>query len=130
MKNRIQFIAGVLLMASLAGNGLSHAAGTQNPKENAAQDRRVQHLESLSKSKQDIGAISTGIDALLKTVKEAAATNDKAKMKAALNASEKHLTEMKAHTESCMKNMESMESMESRMSKEGHMEGHAAEKSP
>lgn len=111
-------------MASLAGTGLSHGAGTQNAKENPAQDRRIQYLEYLSKSKKDIGAISTGIDALLKTVKEAAATNDKAKMKAALNASEKHLLEMKANTESCMKNMESMES---HMSKDGHMDGRAAE---
>lgn len=112
-------------MASVAGTSLSHAAGTQNQKENPAQDRRLNYLEYLSKSKKDIVAISTGIDALLKTVKEAAATNDKGKMKAALNASEKHLIEMKSHSESCMKNMESME-MD--MSKDGHMEGRAAEK--
>lgn len=125
MKNRFQFVAAVLLMSSIAGTGLAHAAGSQNQKENPAQDRRLNQLEYLSKSKKDIVALSTGIDGLLNTVKEAAASNDKAKMKAALVASEKHLIEMKAHSESCMKNMESMEMG---MSKDEHMEGRAAEK--
>ena len=126
MKNRTQFIAGVLMMATLAGTGITFAAGTQNPKENPAQDRRIQYLESLSKSKKDIAAISTGVDALLKAIKEAKASDDKAKMKAALDASQKHLTEMKVHTESCMKHMESMET---EMSKDAQG-GATAEKSP
>lgn len=125
MKNRIQFIAGVLMMATVAGTGITFAAGTQNPKENTAQDRRLQYLESLSKAKKDVSAISTGVDELLKAVKEAKASDDKAKMKAALDASEKHLTGMKVHTESCMKHMESMES---EMSKDAHGAGATTER--
>lgn len=109
MKNRTQYIAGVLMMATMAGTGITFAAGTQNQKENHAQDRRLHYLESLDKSKKDIIAISTGVDALLKAVKEAKASDDKTKMKAALDASEKHLTGMKTHSESCMKHMEAME---------------------
>lgn len=124
MKNQIQFLAGALLMTSVVGTGLSYAAGTQNQKENAAQDRRVQHSENLAKSKKDMGFISTGIDGLLLTVREAAATNNKGKMKAALVASEKHLIEMKTHSDNCMKNMESMD-MD--MSMDGRMEGRTSE---
>lgn len=108
MKNRISLIAGILMMATVAGTGLSHADGTKNTKENSAQDRRIQYMENMNKSKKDIMAISSSIDSLLKTVKEAKATNDKSKMKAALEASEKHLLGMKAYTESCMHNMDAM----------------------
>lgn len=127
MKNRIPLIAGITMMATVATTSLTFAGGTMSTKENVGQDRRLNYLDYLAKSKKDVGAISTGVDALLKTVREALATNDKAKMKAALSASEKHLIEMKANTESCMKNMESMES---EMHKDGHMEGKAAETAP
>lgn len=106
MKTRNLF-SGILMMAMVAG-----AAGTQNPKENPAQDRRLNDLEYLSKSKREVTAISTGVDALLKTVNEAKASNDPAKMKAALEASSKHLGEMKEHAANCMKHMEHMEAME------------------
>ena len=41
MKNRISFIAGILLMTTVAGTGLSHADGTKNMKGNSEQDRRI-----------------------------------------------------------------------------------------
>lgn len=106
MKTR-NFLSGILMTALVAG-----AAGTQNPKENPAQDKRANYLEYLAKSKKEVTAISTGVDDLLKTVNEAKASNDHAKMKAALEASAKHLVEMKEHAANCMKHMEHMEAME------------------
>ncbi|MEO6096478.1 MAG: hypothetical protein ABIW76_12550 [Fibrobacteria bacterium] len=127
MKNRTQFIAGALMMATMAGTGITFAAGNRNPKENSAQDRRIQNLEYLSKAKKDVSAISTGVDGLLKAVKEAKASDDKTKMKGVLDASEKHLMGMKTHTESCMKHMESLEA---EMSKDAQVGGATAEKAP
>ena len=106
MKTR-NILSGILMMAMVAG-----AAGTQNTKENPGQDRRLNYLEYITMSKKELAAISTGVDALLKAVNEAKASNDKAKMKAALEASAKHLVEMKEHAANCMKHMESMEAME------------------
>lgn len=120
MKNRTHVFAGFVLVATLAATGLANAGEAKGSKENAAQDRRINYLEYIGNSKKDIASISTGVDALLKTVKEAKASDDKAKMKAALNASEKHLTDMKTHTMSCMSHMEAMEK---EMSKDSHMAG-------
>lgn len=104
MLKKTSFVAGLLLLASVAG-----AEGTKNVKENPAQDRRVQYLESLSKAKTEVLAIGTGVDELLKAVNEAKASGDKAKMKAALEASAKHLTEMKTHVMDCEKHMQELE---------------------
>lgn len=112
MKTPIHFLSGLLLLASVAG-----AAGTQNPKEVVGQDRRLNYLEYLSKAKVEVNEITKGVDALLKTVTEAKASNDKATMKTALEASQKHLVEMKEHAANCMKHMESMEASESAASK-------------
>ncbi len=67
------------------------------------------------KVKQAVTAITTGVDGLLKTVNEAKASNDKAKMKTALEATAKHLVDMKEHAEDCMKHMNSMDMMETAM---------------
>jgi hypothetical protein len=120
MKTRTQAFAGIVMMATFAATGLAMAGGTQNPKENAAQDRRINYLESIAGSKKELTAISTGVDALMKTVKEAKTSDDKTKMKAALEASEKHLAQMKTHTMSCMQHMDAMEK---EMSKDSHMVG-------
>ena len=99
------FLAGFLMLASIAGA----ADPTKNPKENPAQDRRVQYLESLSKAQTEVKAIGTGVDDLLKAVNDAKASGDKAKMKAALDATAKHLTEMKGHVMDCEKHMSELE---------------------
>lgn len=115
------------MMATVAGTGISHAAGSQLSKESSPQDRRAWYLERLSKSKKEVAAISTGVDVLLKVIKEARVSDDKAKMKAALDASQKHLTEMKVHTENCMKHMESMDA---EMTKDVQAGGATGEKAP
>lgn len=105
MKTKSPFIAGILMLATLAV-----ADGTKNIKENPAQDRRIQNLEMVAKTKTGLTAIGTGVDELLKAVNDAKASNDKAKMKAALEASAKHLSEMKSHVGECMKHMGDLES--------------------
>ena len=104
MKTKTPLFAGLLMIASVA-----FADGTKNGKENAAQDRRIQYLESLSKVQNGVKAIGTGVDELLKAVTDAKASGDKAKMKAALEASAKHLSEMKGHVMDCEKHMSELE---------------------
>lgn len=97
-------IAGFLMIATAA-----IADGTKNVKENASQDRRIQNLETLAKAQVEVKAIGTGVDELLKAVTEAKASGDKAKMKAALEASAKHLADMKGHVTGCEKHMSDLE---------------------
>jgi peptidoglycan hydrolase CwlO-like protein len=104
MLTKTPFFAGLFLLATLAG-----AEGTKNVKENPAQDRRQAYLETLGKAQTEVKAIGTGVDELLKAVTDAKASGDKAKMKAALDATAKHLTEMKTHVMDCEKHMQELE---------------------
>lgn len=104
MLNKTPFLAGLLLLATVAG-----AEGPKNPKESAPQDRRQAYLESLAKARAEVKIIGTGVDELLKAVDDAKASGDKAKMKAALEATAKHLTEMKSHVMDCEKHMQDLE---------------------
>jgi len=71
-----------------------------------------QHCESTAKS----------VDALMKTVADAKQSNDPAKMRAALDAVEKPLGEMKNHMNMCMSMMKMMGDM--------HMRGQSDQKNP
>ena len=71
-------------------------------------------------------AKADSLDALLKTVKEARLSNDKAKMGAALSAVEAQLGGMKEHMEKCGKMMEMMEEMGGGMGMKGMNPGDGA----
>ncbi|MEO7425947.1 MAG: hypothetical protein ABI036_12225 [Fibrobacteria bacterium] len=125
MKIRNHFLAGILMFAAVAGTGNSFA-DSKEAKEPTPYGLRGRFPELMAKSKSEMAAISTGIDALSMMVKEASASNDKAKMKTALDASLKHLAGMKTHADNCKMHMDSMDSD---MSKEGHMGKAMTEKS-
>lgn len=64
---------------------------------------------------------SGSIDNLSKQIDQARQSNDVAKMRAALDQAQQHLTEMKSHMSGCMNMMNMMEGMHGRMG--GHMGG-------
>lgn len=73
-------------------------------------------------------ATTTSIDQLTKQIEEARQSNDPAQMRAALDAAQKPLTEMKDHMGMCMNMMSMMQNMPGGMG--GHMGGMMKEKGP
>jgi len=116
MKNRNIFIASIMMVTAVAGMSLAFADSKQ-AKETTPYDLRGRDPKRMAKTKMEVTAISTGIDALMVMVKEASASNNKSKMKTALDASQKHLAAMKMHADHCNYDKESMDS---EMSKQGH----------
>lgn len=108
-------IAGLLLTGGLAlAKDKEKAPAAPSEKSMSGMgnmDEGMSMMDMMGKSQTGCMATSDTLDKLLKTVQDAEKSDDKAKMKAALNLTANHITEMKGHMGQCMNMMNSMGKM-------------------
>ena len=76
--------------------------------------------DKMGQSNMDCMAVCDSMNVLLKTVQAARKSNDKSKMQVALQLTETHLTQMKAHMEGSMDKMKKTENKQESANHEKH----------
>lgn len=107
MKSTTSLFAGLLVLTLAAGSGTSLSA-TLTRKEASPSDRQFREQTQLAEARKQVDTLATSIEDLTRLLAEAKASNDKARMKAALEAGLVHLAGMKTHADKCKRKMEGM----------------------
>ncbi len=113
-----RFLSCTLLAVLLTANAGMSQTPARNSKETSPADRQYRMQQDQAEARKLVDTLATSIEDLSRLFREAKASNDKQRMKDALDAGIAHLAYMKVSADKCKKRMEGME-----MKMEG-MEGH------
>jgi hypothetical protein len=101
--------AAVFLTVSVVAQSQPSSPQTTPP--SAQQSQTMSMADMMKGCQEHCQTTSKTIDQLTRTIDEAKASNDPAKMRAALDQAQKPLADMKAHMDGCMNMMSMMQTM-------------------
>ena len=105
----LAIVAAALLSVSVVAQSQTASGRTQVP---PTQPSQTMSMPDMMKGCQEhCRSTSKTIEQLMRTIDEAKASNDPAKMRAALDRAQKPLAEMKQHMTGCMSMMSMMQKM-------------------
>ena len=87
------------------------SSGQATPSQPAQRGQTMSMPDMMKNCQEHCQATSKTIDQLTRTIDEAKASNDHAKMRAALDQTQKSLAQMKEHMSGCMNMMSMMQKM-------------------
>lgn len=107
MKRHTNAILAVITALLLGGSALAQQATRDKPAP-AAQEKPMSMADMMKGCQEHCQATTKSIDQVTNTIDEAMASNDPAKMRAALVQARKPLVDMKQHMNMCMSMMKMM----------------------
>lgn len=103
--------AAMLLSAAVLAQGQSQSRSPSQQPATAQGEHKMSMDDMMKGCREHCQATTKSIDQVTKTIDEAKASNDPAKMRAALDQAQKPLADMKNHMSMCMNMMNMMEKM-------------------
>jgi hypothetical protein len=107
---RVWLFAGVALVIILAADGVP-GQEKQQPSQKSEMKPKMPMDEMMKQCSEHHQAMTKSVDQMSKTLEAAKQSNDPGKMRAAIDQTQKHLSEMKEHMTMCGNMMSMMEKM-------------------